>query len=489
MKPKRVVWLGLIVGLLVAGWLIFGQKIFPEQDNFLVVGTEAGFEPFEYLKNGEVVGFDIDLAREIAKDQGKELKVENMSFDGLLAALKGGRVDMVAAGLTASEDRKKSVDFSDSYYQASQVIIVRQDSKIVNKDNLIGRRVGVQLGTTGDNIVGNILGVEKIQFPAVPAVLQELINRRIDAVVLDNAPAEKYLRNRPELKILNEKLSDESYAIAIRPGDTELLAKTNQTIARIKNDGTYDRLIGKYFTNETTTGRATWRSIFLDDDRYMMLVEGLGVTLLLAFLSAFGGLVFGVLVILGRISRFYPLRIFGVHHRLAQFNPLASLAKIYTTVIRGTPLLVQLLIFYYVVFGQFQTVPKLLIAALAFALNSGAYVAEILRSGFESLPKGQWEAADSLGFSYIKTIRYITMPQVLKASLPSLMNEFIALIKETSVVGWIGLSDLMRGADNIRFQTATAFEALLVVAIIYLLLTTIATRLATVVERRLKVSD
>lgn len=492
MKPKGhrvVIYFSLILGFAA----LFGlYKFFNKQSaqtDFLVMGTEAGFEPFDYLKDGQVVGFDVDLAQEIAKDMGKTLKIENMAFDGLLAALKAGRVDMVVAGMSITEDRKKSVAFSEPYYQAAQVIIVPKNSPIRQKQDLKGCRIGVQLGTTGDQIVDQIEAAVKVQFPAVPAVLQELSNGRIDAVVLDNAPAKKYLVNRPNLIILDDKLSDESYAIALRQDSSALLKQINQTLARVKRDGSYDRLLDKYFANLAQPERATWHTIFLQDRRYMMLIEGLGVTLLLALLASLGGLLFGVLAILGRISHFYPFRFLAGQSKLVQFNPLSSLAKLYTTIIRGTPLLVQLLIFYYVVFGHYQTVPKILIAALAFALNSGAYVAEILRSGFESLPKGQWEAAESLGFSYIKTIRYITMPQVFKMSLPSLMNEFVALIKETSVVGWIGLSDLMRGADNIRFQTATAFEALLVVALIYLILTSVATHLAGRVERKLKVSD
>ena len=154
--------------------------------------------------------------------------------------------------------------------------------------------------------------------------------------------------------------------------------------------------------------------------------------------------------------------------------------------IRGTPVLVQLLIMYYVVFGSYQNIPKLVVAALAFGINSGAYVAELIRAGFESLPKGQWEAAQSLGLSYPQTIWYVTMPQALKVALPSLISEFITLLKETSIVGWIGATDLMRGADNIRFQTATAFEALIAAAVIYLILTTIFTKLMTRVEKRLQ---
>lgn len=481
----------LLIGIGVALFL----TLRPQTDRpKLVVGTDAGFKPFEYIAGGEVVGFDIDLMQEVANDLNRELVVEQVSFDGLLAGLQAGRINIVAAGMTITEDRAKSVNFSDAYYEASQMIVVRRDNiSITSKADLVGKKIGVQLGTTGDNLVGKIERAEKVQFPAVAAVLQEVASGRIDAAILDNAPAENYLRNKPELKMLPERLSTENYALAIRKDDPELLIGVNKTLARIKVDGTYDRLMAKYFgsSEEVSDTKMSTREIFLGDKRYLFLINGLGVTLLVSAISVISGVVLGILVVMLRISHLLPFKFLAKkrpNSKLAQFNPLASLAKLYTTVVRGTPVLVQLLILYYVVFAT-PGFPKIVVAAVAFGLNSAAYIAEILRSGFEALPKGQWEAAESLGFSYSKTIWYITMPQVLKNSLPSLVNEFIALIKETSVVGWIGLSDLMRGADNIRFQTATAFESLVAAAIIYLLLTTVLTRFSSRLERRLGVSN
>ena len=169
--------------------------------------------------------------------------------------------------------------------------------------------------------------------------------------------------------------------------------------------------------------------------------------------------------------------------------PLASLGKIYVDVIRGTPLLVQLLIMYYVVFGSYQFMPKIFVAAVAFGINSGAYIAEVIRGGIQSIDKGQMEAARSLGLSNWQAMRLVILPQAMKNSLPALISEFIALLKETSVVGWIGLNDIMRGADNIRFQTATAFQSLFAAAVMYLVLTAIFTRVMARVERKLKHDD
>ena len=492
---KRLLKISLIIiiaGLLAgAWWLNRGATTTLQTKPKLVIGTDPGFKPFEYRQGGKIVGFDIDLAQEIANDTGRQLVVEEMNFDGLIAALQAGKIDMAVAGMSVTPERSQNVNFSNPYYLASQMIVVRDnDQRIKSKTDLTGKKIGVQLGSTGDIIVGQLPHVTKIQFSAVPAVLQELRSGRIDAAVLDNAPAETYIKTNPDLKMLDTKLSEENYAIAMRKDRTDLLDQVNATIKRVRQDGTYQRLIEKHFS-EPLSEQMSLANIFLGDRRYMYLVKGLGVTLFLATISTVIGVVIGLAVALMRISRVYPLKFWRKSRsarlkRWSEFNPVAWLAKFYTDVIRGTPLLVQLLIMYYVVFGSYQNVPKLVVAALAFGINSGAYVAELIRAGFESLPKGQWEAAQSLGLNYPQTIWYVTMPQALKVALPSLISEFITLLKETSIVGWIGATDLMRGADNIRFQTATAFEALIAAALIYLMLTTIFTKIMTRVEKRLQ---
>ncbi len=234
-----------------------------------------------------------------------------------------------------------------------------------------------------------------------------------------------------------------------------------------------------------------WEVIF-GDSRCLYLWHGLEVTLVLTVLSLLLGIVIGVVVALMRTSDWRPFRRLKSkkdddwRSKIAKCNPLAIIAKLYVDIIRGTPLLVQLLIMYYVVFGSYTFMPKLFVAAIAFGVNAGAYIAEIIRGGIDSVDSGQMEAARSLGLSRWQAMRLVILPQALKNSLPALISEFIALLKETSVVGWIGLNDIMRGADNIRFQTATAFQSLFAAALMYLILTAIFTRVMSRVERRLK---
>lgn len=190
------------------------------------------------------------------------------------------------------------------------------------------------------------------------------------------------------------------------------------------------------------------------------------------------GIVLGFLVALVR----------STHERTGKLKLLNGICSLYLTVIRGTPVVLQLLIIYFVVFGSVR-IDKILVAVMAFGINSGAYVAEIFRSGIMAVDQGQMEAGRSLGFNYRQTMWYIIMPQALKNVLPALCNEFIALLKETSVSGYLAIQDLTKGGDIIRSQTWTAYMPLLAVAVIYLVIVLIFTRLTKLLERRLRQSE
>lgn len=223
---------------------------------------------------------------------------------------------------------------------------------------------------------------------------------------------------------------------------------------------------------------ASFENNFIADNRYMYLVQGLGVTLLITLFAAILGIILGFLVAIVRST-------YDKTGKLKFFN---AICNIYLTVIRGTPAMVQLLIMYYVIFAS-TSMSKVAVAILSFGINSGAYVAEIVRSGIMSIDNGQFEAGRSLGFSYPSTMYYIIMPQAFKNVLPALANEFIVLLKETSICGYIGLMDLTRGGDIIRSRTYEAFMPLIAVAIIYLILVMIMTYFVKMLERRLRSSE
>ena len=218
---------------------------------------------------------------------------------------------------------------------------------------------------------------------------------------------------------------------------------------------------------------------FITDDRWQYIADGLITTLQVTFFAVIIGIVLGFLVAVVR----------STYDKTGKLKILNALCNLYLTVIRGTPVVIQLLIIYFVIFGSARDISKVTVAVMAFGFNSGAYVAEIFRSGIMSIDSGQFEAGRSLGFNYVQTMRYIIMPQAFKNVLPALCNEFIVLLKETSVSGYIALQDLTKGGDIIRSRTYDPLMPLLAVGIIYLTMVIIFTKLVNILERRLRSSD
>lgn len=217
---------------------------------------------------------------------------------------------------------------------------------------------------------------------------------------------------------------------------------------------------------------------FIKDNRWQYLTDGLKNTLIITILAVIMGMILGFLIAIIRAT----------HDKTGKLKIMNFIAKVYLTIIRGTPVVVQLLIIYFVIFGS-VSIDKIFVAVLAFGLNSAAYVAEIVRSGIMSIDGGQFEAGSSLGLSYSQTMVYIIIPQAFKNVLPALANEFIVLLKETSVAGYIAIADLTKGGDIIRSQTYEAFMPLIAVAIIYLVMVMLLTHLVTKLERRLAKND
>ena len=224
--------------------------------------------------------------------------------------------------------------------------------------------------------------------------------------------------------------------------------------------------------------KSSFISNFIDDNRWRYITDGLKITLLVTVFAVLIGVVLGVLIAIVRTT----------HDKTGKLKILNAICKVYLTVIRGTPVVVQLMIIYFIIFGSVD-ISKVVVAIVAFGINSGAYVAEIFRSGIMSIDNGQFEAGRSLGFNYAQTMMYIVMPQAFKNVLPTLCNEFISLLKETSVSGYIALQDLTKGGDIIRSRTYDAFMPLIAVALIYLAMVMIFTKLVSLLERRLRNSD
>lgn len=216
----------------------------------LVMGTNAEFPPYEYYEGQEVVGIDAEMAAAVAEKLGMELKIEDMAFDSLIPALSSGKVDIVAAGMTVTEDRLASVNFSDTYATGIQAIIVTEDSDIASADDLVGKTIGVQQGTTGDLYATDVEGATIERYAKGMEAVQSLSQGKIDAVIIDNEPANVFVSEVEGLKILDEAFATEDYAVAVAKDNEELLEQVNTALAELKEDGTLQAIVDKYITAE-----------------------------------------------------------------------------------------------------------------------------------------------------------------------------------------------------------------------------------------------
>ena len=217
----------------------------------LVMATNAEFPPYEYYDDGgSIVGIDIDIATAIAEYMGMECEVEDMAFDSIIPSIQSGKADFGLAGITVSEDRKASVDFTDTYATATQVVIVKDGSDIKTPDDLTGKTIGVQLGTTGDIYASDIEGATVEQYNKGFEAVQALSQGKIDAVVIDGEPAKVFVSQDDSLKVLDDAMTVEEYAICVKKGNDELVNKINEAIAALKESGKLQEIVDKYITAE-----------------------------------------------------------------------------------------------------------------------------------------------------------------------------------------------------------------------------------------------
>ena len=254
MKMKKVLSMLLVavctMGLAACGGSSEGGSE-DSGDDTLVMATNAEFPPYEYHEGDEVVGIDVDIASAIAEELGMELKVEDMAFDSIIPAVTSGKADIGAAGMTVTPDREESVAFTDTYAHATQVIIVKEDSDITGPDDLVGKTIGVQLGTTGDLYATDIEDATVEQYNKGFEAVQALTQDKIDAVVIDGEPAKEFVAESEGLKILDEAFTEEDYAIAVAKDNTELVDKINDALATLKESGELDEIIAKYISADS----------------------------------------------------------------------------------------------------------------------------------------------------------------------------------------------------------------------------------------------
>lgn len=487
-------------------------------------------------------------------------------------------------------------------YGTGIVLAAEQDSQVSDiqgVDDLPGKNIGVQIGTTGDIYASDYedddAGSKVTRFNKGADAIQALKQQKVDCVIIDEQPAKAFVAKNPELSILEEEFVIEDYAICISKENTELREKINAALDTLKENGTLADILANYigddtkgtlpytspegltrengtltmatnvafppyeyyqngvavgidvdmaqaiadvlnmnlvvsdmefdsiivavqsgkadvgiagmtvtedrlknidFTDSYTTSKQVivvkngetvkgssfverFKQVFLEDNRWQYIPKGLLNTLIITICAGLIGILIGFIFAIIRV--YYDRN----DVRPVWIRILNAFVKLYLTVFRGTPVMVQLLIMFYVIFASVKIHP-LIAAVLAFGLNSAAYVAEAVRAGIMSIDIGQFEAGRSLGLTYGQTMTAIIMPQAIKNSLPTMCNEFIALLKESSIVGYIGLMDLTKAGDIIRSNTYEAMLPLCTVALVYLLIVVVMTSFVSRLERRLK---
>jgi lysine-arginine-ornithine-binding protein len=469
--------------LLLSPLPLFAQSALERvrQSGELRVGTDATYPPFETAEGGQFTGFDIDLANAVAREMGVRAAFTNSGFDGIFPALQNGTFDIVISAVTITPERSATMLFSDPYINAGQLLAVHKDGQGIEKpDDLKGKRIGVQINTTAQFDFEKREGVEVVKYDSVALALTDLRNKRIDAVVGD-APVLRYmiLQSFQDLKTVGSQFTDEKLGIVLARDNDDLRRAVNAALWRIKDSGEYDRIHQKWFGEaaEQPAGQAASGSkpkafdLSIVRRTWRFFLTGIWLTARLAFLSLLLGLPIGLLLALTRVQ---------------SSRILSAPAAVYVEVMRGTPLLVQILFIYFVLpnFGIF--IPPFWSGVLALTLNSAAYIAEIFRAGILSIDAGQMEAGRALGMTHAQAMRRIILPQTFRRVVPPLTNEAIALLKDSSLVYVIGLSELTRTGQELASRYAAPLTIWPMVAIFYLLLTFPLTRIAEYLERRWK---
>lgn len=477
----------LVLGLLISSAMVYiNPAAYAEQDQKwekikergeLRVGLSADYAPmeFEHTVNGktEYAGVDIDLAKKIAKDNNLKLKIVNMSFDSLLGALKTGKIDIIISGMTSTPERKKQVDFSDSYMMTKNIMLVKKDKVNDYKDikDFNNKKVGAQKGTEQEKIAQTEIENASItSLSRLPDVILALKSGKVEGVVVEKPVAEAYLKQNPKLGISNVKFNEEEKdtVIAVPKDSPKLLSQINKTIKEVKDKG----LIDKYMTNAANAMN--------DDSGFIskygsFFLKGIKITILISLIGVALGSILGAFVALMKLSK---------------IKIISWIASIYIEILRGTPMLVQVfIVFFGITAALGLDISALVCGTIALVINSSAYIAEIIRAGINAVDKGQMEAARSLGLNYRQTMKSVIMPQAIKNILPALGNEFVTLIKESSIVSTIGVGEIMFNAQVVQGISFDPFTPLLVAAALYFVLTFVLTRIMNMIEGRLNVSD
>jgi polar amino acid transport system substrate-binding protein len=456
---------------------------------YLLWGSDAeGGAPYVFPdpKNpSRLIGFEVDLAKAIARELGVEARQSQNAWDSLIPALMRGDFDIVMNGIEITPQRKAEVLFSHPYYVYTEQLVVRKnETAIRDTKDLKGKKVGTLSGTTAQGILEGIGGVEVKVYSGQVEPYEDLALGRLDAVLLDLPIAAYYGKPNPKLRYAGAPMGEGFYGIAMRKAEGDLKEKIDGILEKLLRTGELRRIYEKWDIwnpeQEKLFAAMNVASgyVSLEESRKAplytflpMLVKGAGITVVISVISMSLAIVLGLVLALARI--------YGN-------PPFSMLAVSYIELYRGTPLLIQLFILYYGLPNIGISLSPLLAAFLGLGMNYAAYEAEIYRAGISAVPKGQTEAALSLGMTRSLALRRIVLPQALRIALPGITNDFIALFKDSSLVSVIAMVELTKTYSILAASTLRFFELGLIVAILYFAMSYPLSLLARRLEAQLK---
>ena len=462
-----------------------GQKATPVKSKY-VIASDSSFAPFVFQNSSnQYTGIDMDLIKAIAKDQGFEIEITNPGFDAAINAVQSGQADGMIAGMSVTDARKETFDFSDSYYTANTILGVKESSTISSYEDLKGKTVGVKNGTASQTFLTenqSKYGYKIKTFADGSSMYDSLNTGAVDAV-MDDEPVLKYsISQGQKLKTPIEGTPIGETAFAVKKGSNpELIEMFNNGLANLKASGEFQKILDKYLATDSTSESSTvdettiWGLL---KNNYKQLLSGLGITLSLALIS------FAIAIVIGII--------FGMFS-VSPYKSLRLISEIFVDVIRGIPLMILAAFIFWGVpnfiesfTGQQSPINDFVAGTIALSLNSAAYIAEIVRGGIKAVPIGQMEASRSLGISYSKTMRKIVLPQATKLMLPNFVNQFVIALKDTTIVSAIGLVELFQTGKIIIARNYQSFKMYAILAVFYLVIITLLTRLAKRLEKRIQ---
>ena len=462
-----------------------GQKATPVKSKY-VIASDSSFAPFVFQNSSnQYTGIDMNLIKAIAEDQGFEIEITNPGFDAAINAVQSGQADGMIAGMSVTDARKETFDFSDSYYTANTILGVKESSTISSYEDLKGKTVGVKNGTASQTFLTenqSKYGYKIKTFADGSSMYDSLNTGSIDAV-MDDEPVLKYsISQGQKLKTPIEGTPIGETAFAVKKGSNpELIEMFNNGLANLKASGEFQKILDKYLATDSTSESSTVDEttiLGLLKNNYKQLLSGLGITLSLALIS------FAIAIVIGII--------FGMFS-VSPYKSLRLISEIFVDVIRGIPLMIlAAFIFWGIpnfiesITGQQSPINDFVAGTIALSLNSAAYIAEIVRGGIKAVPIGQMEASRSLGISYSKTMRKIVLPQATKLMLPNFVNQFVIALKDTTIVSAIGLVELFQTGKIIIARNYQSFKMYAILAVFYLVIITLLTRLAKRLEKRIQ---